>query len=77
MPVFRILDDEDTYKEYCKTHNLTASDGYRTTVHEHLEQRGWMVETYEAGLDTHILPPPYEEKIEVKVVPMNRKLRCT
>ena len=75
-PIFRIVDDEDTFKEYCRTHNLATSNDYRATVYEHLEQRGFQVETYEEGLDEHSLPPSFEEKVEVKKVPMMRKLRC-
>lgn len=76
LPVFRILDDEETYKEYCITHNLTTPHGPKAAVYEHLLERGFRAETYEKGLDEYILPPPFEESLEpVKVVPMKRKLR--
>lgn len=74
MSVFRILDDEDTYKEYCITHNLITPHGAKAAVHQHLLERGLKAETYKKGLDEHILPPPFEEE-PLKVVPMKRRLR--
>lgn len=76
MPVFRILDHEETYKEYCITHNLTAPCGAKAAVLQHLLERGFQAKTYMENLDEHILPPPFEEPIEsTKVVPMKRRLR--
>jgi hypothetical protein len=68
-----MLDEEESYKEYCITYNLTTPNGAKDAVHQHLSERGFRVETYEKGLDDHILSPPYEEPI--KVVPMTRRLK--
>lgn len=76
MPVFRILDEEDTYKEYCITHNLTTPHGAKHAVLQNLYERGFQAKTYKENLNEHILPPPFEEPIEsIKVVPMKRRLR--
>lgn len=86
--IFRMVDDEDTYKEYCKTHNIVLAqtlEGYRLKVRTHLLSRGYVLETYKDGLSKYSLPVSEEEAekgndVEEKpvvlgVVPMKLKLK--
>lgn len=89
--IFRMVDDEETYKEYCKTHNIVLAqtlEGLRQKVTLHLQSRGYKRETYKEGLSVYTLPfeeeqvvtavempTPIEMPAPVERVPSKRKLK--